>query len=290
MTLAVAWLRHVNNTEELMVASDSRLRFGMAWDCCPKLLALPRNDSIMCFAGDTMHAYPILLQIQSAVRAHPALLSRAIDLTDLRGHIIHVINEMRRNMHDPPRRARVQAAEEPDVAFILAGYSWRLRQFRIGLLRFSARVERFHFTSPPGAPAPVGAGNEGGGRNDGAGRRGRYIQFAGERADVRHARQRLHQILRDKNTLATGRLDMEPLQVLVEMIRDEGFPSIGGPPQVMKVLRHMNVLPFSVFWPDRASGRLSYLGRPLVEYERTQFLAMDPDTFEVVEPWNIPRA
>jgi hypothetical protein len=73
------------------------------------------------------------------------------------------------------------------------------------------------------------------------------------------------------------------------MIRDDRFTSIGGPPQLMKIHRHMNVLPFSIFWPDRASARLSYLGRPLVDYERTQFLAMDPDTFEVVEPWNIPR-
>src|SRR5262245_7061571 len=152
MTLAVAWLRRVNDTEELLIASDSRLRFGMAWDACPKLLALPRNDCVICFAGDTMHAYPIMLQIQSAIRAHPRLLSRAIDLTDLRGHIIRVINEMRLSMHDPPRRNEGEVGEPPDVAFILAGYSWRVRQFRIWLLRFRPQMARFHFISPPGMP------------------------------------------------------------------------------------------------------------------------------------------
>lgn len=36
-------------------------------DCYPKVLALPRGDSAICFAGDTLYAYPILLQAVAAV-------------------------------------------------------------------------------------------------------------------------------------------------------------------------------------------------------------------------------
>ena len=57
MTLVVAWVRTANNGyEELVVAADSRIRSGGVLDCAPKLLALPRNDSVLAFAGDTYYA------------------------------------------------------------------------------------------------------------------------------------------------------------------------------------------------------------------------------------------
>ena len=62
MTISIAWVRNVGATKELVVASDSRLSFGCRWDCCPKVLALPRGDAAMCFAGNTMYAYPVMLQ------------------------------------------------------------------------------------------------------------------------------------------------------------------------------------------------------------------------------------
>mgnify|MGYP000962023504 FL=1 len=75
MTISVAWVRSVGKSEELVFASDSRLAFGARWDCCPKILALPRNDSAISFAGDTHYAYPVMLQAIAAVAQHPKLLS-----------------------------------------------------------------------------------------------------------------------------------------------------------------------------------------------------------------------
>lgn len=53
MTLSVSWVREFGETKELIVATDSRLRWGQAWDCCPKIMMLPRGDSVLCFAGET---------------------------------------------------------------------------------------------------------------------------------------------------------------------------------------------------------------------------------------------
>ena len=77
---------------------------------------------------------------------------------------------------------------------------------------------------------------------------------------------------------------MEPFEILRDMIRDDKYSSIGGPPQVMKVYCHMNSMPFCVYWPDRQSGKLSFLGRPLLGYESTEYLAIDPDTLETFRP------
>jgi len=89
--------------------------------------------------------------------------------------------------------------------------------------------------------------------------------------------------LRESGKLTSGGLDMEPLAVLRDMIRSEEYNSIGGPPQVVKVYRHMTCSPFGVYWPDRHSGQISVLGRPLLNYERPNLGVLDPDTFEVVD-------
>lgn len=61
MTISVAWIRKGAESEELWMGSDSRLSGdGNIWDDCPKLLTLPRRDTIAGFTGTTAQAYPML--------------------------------------------------------------------------------------------------------------------------------------------------------------------------------------------------------------------------------------
>jgi len=77
---------------------------------------------------------------------------------------------------------------------------------------------------------------------------------------------------------------MEPFEVLVEMIRSKKYPTIGGPPQIIKIYRHSNYRPYGVYWPSKSSGAVTLYGRTLLDYERHRFLALDPDTLEVLRP------
>ena len=77
---------------------------------------------------------------------------------------------------------------------------------------------------------------------------------------------------------------MEPLEMLISMIRDNTSSAIGGPPQVEKVYRHMNTIPYNIFWPSLAAGRITFYSRPSLPYERNNHLALDPDTLETIEP------
>lgn len=102
MTLAIAWVRSVGDTKELLMAADSRLRMGRAWDCGPRILTLPRSDSAICFAGDTHDAYPLMIQMANAIASYPPSRSRSMDLCDMKGHTVRVFNHMREQIHDLP--------------------------------------------------------------------------------------------------------------------------------------------------------------------------------------------
>lgn len=264
MTLAVAWVRTVASTKELVVASDSRLRFGRAWDCCPKILPLPRQDAVICFSGDTQYAYPVMLQMSHAVAMHQKTLSRATDLTDLSGHLVRVLNAMHGEIHDLPHG---ETHDQPEVAFMLAGYSWKVNDFRIWRYYFRPQDKTF------------GVRRASMHRKRTAGTK--YYHFVGD--NVSEAAGRLYQLLESRGRLHTGGLDMEPFEVLVTMIRDPAFTTIGGAPQIVKVYKHSNNMPYSVYWPNRASNNLTLWGRSLLSYERQRFLALDPDTLNIVD-------
>ena len=56
---------------------------------------------------------------------------------------------------------------------------------------------------------------------------------------------------------------------------------IGGAPQIMKVYRHANCMPYAIYWPSKESREVSLIGRPLLDYERSSYLVMDPDTLKI---------
>lgn|GEM_PF-6959890 len=187
--------------------------------------------------------------------------SRAMDLSHVRGHILRLIEGMREHIHDFPENA---PPEDPDVILMIAGYSWYIEDFRIWMLHYKPSENGFRFRSAS--------------RHTKRTKGTKYFSFVGD--DVADAVQMLYAKLRSKRKLTVGSLDMEPFEVLRDMIRDPQYPTIGGPLQMVKIYRHMNTLPFNVFWPNRESGKLSFLGRPLLPYERNNFLTIDPDTFE----------
>src|SRR5471032_3703856 len=71
-----------------MAPYGSRLRFGCAWDCSPKIFPLSRGDCAICFAGNTMYAYPIMEQIPT--KEHIMSFNHAVVWLDqAEAHVIH---------------------------------------------------------------------------------------------------------------------------------------------------------------------------------------------------------
>ncbi len=271
MTLSIAWVRSIGAGQELVMTSDSRLRRGRAWDVAPKILTLPRTDCAVCFAGDTDDAYPFMLSMASAIGDYPKSSSRGMDLYDVKGHTLRVFNHLRDFISDLPRGQIMP--DPPEAEFIFGGYSWRRKKFAIWLLHYDGNIKRFTFRRA--STWRGGAGNK-------------AIIFAGDY--VEEAKERLVSLLRTRGTLTTKGFDMEPFEVLRDMIRDGKHPLIGGAPQVLKVYEFMNTQPFAVFWPNRTSQSITLLGRPLLPYEVTSRLVLDPDTLHVHRPRDIPNS
>ena len=126
MTLCMAWIRTVGAHEELLFASDSRLSGGSDWDCCPKLMLLPRGDSVIGFAGSTFDAYPMMIQFRNWVETHPAALNRGLDINELKKQMRLMFNDMRLFITDLP--VGQKEPDPPDCELIFGGWSWKTNQ------------------------------------------------------------------------------------------------------------------------------------------------------------------
>jgi hypothetical protein len=267
MTLAIAWVRKLaGGGEELIIVADSRLGGGRRLDCCPKIMTLPRSDSVICFAGETEFAYPLMLQLYLAIDAHSPSKDRSMDIHEMMKHALKVFNSMRDSVH-----SYVEGMEIPETSFILGGYSWARKGFSIWLIHYKTKEMKFVCR-----PALKWIGNF------------EKIVFAGDWA--KEGQTKLIKMLIERYKLTSfgsesKGFDLEPFEVLRDILREsKPEDSVGGSPQMVKVYQHMNARPIAVYWPNKESQNVSLLGRPLLAYENTDYWILDPDTLKTSHP------
>jgi hypothetical protein len=264
MTLVTAWIRQLKDRDELVVASDSRLSGYGRWDCCPKLFPLQRNDSLLAFSGDTAFAYPILLQFEKSIPNYRKALSREQDITHLRPHLLNIIESMRNDIRELPR-----GTDSQQFRVLFAGFSHITNSFKAWSFYYTARMSKFRYRSLSFHRKRT--------------QRTKPFLFMGD--DTGRAYAALYRLLSERHKLTTGSLDMEPLEVLIDLINDEEAESIGGPPQVVKVYRHAQVLPINVLWPMEEPSYVAYFGRPLLRHELSEFPCYDLKEMEILAPY-----
>lgn len=267
MTLSMAWIRTPGVSQELVFASDSRLSAGADWDCCPKLLALHRGDCVISFAGSTFDAYPLMLQFGNWTQMDPLARERSKDINDLKKRMRLVVNDMWNFISDLPKGQK--HPDPPDCELIFGGWSWKTLDFR---------AWHFHYVPSRGI---MDFSSFGGGVSIG---RDHPIIFAGTRAAVEQARDRIIELLKEREMFRTGvrYFDMEPFEVLRDIIREQKFPDVGGPPQIIKVYQSGNSKPFAVKWEMTHSREIAVLGRPLFPKEKTHLSIIDPDNINFI--------
>jgi hypothetical protein len=202
-----------------------------------------------------------MLQTYNAILMHGAARDRAMDLPELKGHLLRVINQARSVVSNLPRGHMGPVLT--DARFMFSGYSWRQKRFRCWTLHYDNEIDRFTFRPMTRWQAQKGAAKE--------------VAFVGDAPVVRAAKSALVSLLRAKGKLIAGGLDMEPFEVLRDLLRSNRFDEIGGAPQVVKVYEYMKSHAFPLYWPSLASGQISLLGRPLLAYEKPAGKIIDPD-------------
>ena len=269
MTLVATWVRNVKGVRELIIASDSRLSgFAGNWDCCPKIVPLPRTDALLAFAGSTDIAYPALLQMYAAVAANPASVERRYDITQLADVVQDVVNQMLDLRVVDPVAIDAAQLEKQSTSFVLAGWSWRYQKFYIWEYRFtklaSSTRKPYRFQRHKIRPYDPESQST-------------QVSFVGDVAP--EARRTFMAMRRARKLKLSDPVDLEPLEVLRDAIRSNVYASVGGAPQVAKAYRHMNVETFGIAWRRTSNDTpiATYGGRPLLDYEKPFFAFIDPD-------------
>jgi len=164
---------------------------------------------------------------------------------------------MESQIHDLPRGQKEKDA--PDAYFIFAGYSWAKSEFKIWILYYNAARKQFEFQRTSKL-------------------HGNRVAIIGD--DVKDAKSEVLKLARTRDIPKGNGFNMEPFEVLRDFCRDKNRHQIGGAPQVLKIYKHMNAMPYAVYWPTRESKGRSLMGRPLLEYEMANYLMLDPDTLK----------
>jgi hypothetical protein len=263
MTITLAWVRQNKGTQELLVASDSRLRSCGAIDQAQKIFRLERGDCCLGFCGDAQIAYPLSVQIGSTLNNFMKTASRASDITN----VVHIVGLILNNLvssWDLPKDEMKQQLEVTKILF--AGWSWRFNRFAIGAFRYETNEFRYHRERARN-PHPwyevhrslVVIGDY----------QAEYLSYLSSVLKMRHGPQ-------SQRSRKLINFDYEPLEALASMLkenrRSKKFPAIGGAPQLLKLYSHANDLPFVV---KPKKGEYYLLGRKLFDWEKTNFPVLD---------------
>lgn len=249
MTLCIAWVRKKGNTEEICVIADSCFTGGQRFLAAPKIFPLDRGDCVIACAGDTMYSFPVIEHIRQAIPLHQGLRERAIDLTDLLHSIKDITNKV---LFQETEKQH----EGPNFSMIIAGYSWKLKKPIIRELRYHRSERRMVLHTPKTI---------------------KRTPFAVIGDEVNIARHDIFLKLEADGITDNGKVDMQPLDTLLDFIKDDSIRSIGGVPQMAKVYPCLNILPFGFLDENK---QLFHFGRPLMEYETYPYPIIDLTTHE----------
>lgn len=258
MTICCGWIRKINNNEELIFATDSRLRAFGSWDCNPKIFTFSRTDCVMCFSGDTIVAYPMMIQLKNEIELNPKIEGRYQKLSVFKGIILNILNRMLEYKSD---------YEIPDVEFLFGGYCWHSQKFLLWRIVYEKNIKKF-------TQYPVkfwrGVGSE------------IKVAFSGDYLD--DAKDRLIKLLKTRGKLNHGALDMEPLEIIRDMLispeAEQKYHLIGGAPQMVKVYKSLNRVPFGVKWKFKNNEQVTLFGKPIQTFRNMPLPIIDPLTLE----------
>jgi hypothetical protein len=260
MTLCTAWIRKTGENDELIFVTDSCLSAGERWPTGIKLFDLPRKDALICFAGRTDRAYPLILNLISALQYNKEFQDKSKDVSDLAlfvselfTDLVYLISEN----SEPVDQLRAEAN------FLFGGWSWKLQEFVLFKIYYDPTEQKFVF-------------------NDSLAdlrKKSKQVVFIGDHLD--EAKQLLNREFEGDNS--DNLADMEPLKVLSIMSRDqERFSTIRGALQIAKVYKSGHNEFFGVMWPS-IKGKPHFLGKEYKLFEKPEVRYFDPDTLVIHE-------
>jgi len=266
MTLCVAYIRQVNETEELVFATDSCLTGGEKWKHGIKLFRIPKRDCLLCFAGSTARAYPLVLNLVSSIHLDKYLQSPEASLQDVLEYLSGLFTDLITKIISEIPGEDIHELRS-GVQFLFGGWDWSAGAsgaFRVWKLYYSQDVEGFIFDELT---------------NNG---KKRFYTFLGDPEEIEGVAKEMYKKMLFDNDIQDDPIDMEPLMILRDISLEEEHRAIDGSLQIGKVYKSNKSEFFGIYWPS-SKGKPCFQGREYNELNKPILRYFNPDNFEILE-------
>lgn len=265
MTLCTAYIRQTNDTEELVFATDSCLTGGEKWKHGIKLFELPRKDCLLCFAGSTIRAYPLVLNLVSSLHLDKYLQSPAARLDEVLVYLSDLFTELVKKIISEVAGENIHELRG-GAKFLFGGWDWEKGRFRVWKLHYSQEVEGFIFDELTNNNTQT-----------------IFYTFLGNASiDIeKEAKDRFKKLLADEDRIGS-KLNMEPLRILSAISLDKGIREVDGSLQIAKVYKSNRTEFFGIYW-ESSKGKPCFQGREYNEVNKPLVRYFNPDTFEIFD-------
>ncbi len=266
MTLCVAYIRQVNETEELVFATDSCLTGGEKWKHGIKLFRIPKRDCLLCFAGSTARAYPLVLNLVSSIHLDKYLQSPEASLQDVLEYLSGLFTDLITRIISEIPGEDIHELRS-GVQFLFGGWDWSAGTsgaFRVWKLYYSQDVEGFIFDELT---------------NNG---KKRFYAFLGDPEEIEAIAKEMYKKILFDNDIQDDPIDMEPLMILRNISLEEEHRAIDGSLQIGKVYKSNKSEFFGIYWPS-SKGKPCFQGREYNELNKPLVRYFNPDSFEIFE-------
>ncbi len=253
MTLCVSWIRKVNNSEELIFATDSCLSGGERWHSGVKLFELPRKDCLISFAGETNRTYPLILNLISSIKFDEHLSNPHTDLTEVLDYLTNLFTKLCNSITDYGTQDFKEVLG--DFSFLFGGWSWKENRFKLWILNYKFETEAFV--------------------HDEISEEGMYFGLIGD--ELEKAEEKLTEEVKNNGKILSRNFDMEPFKVLLSMIRDEECTTIDGAIQIAKIHPPGTTEFFGVYH----RGKRTFLGKDVGFENNPSVKFIDPETASI---------
>jgi hypothetical protein len=150
--------------------------------------------------------------------------------------------------------------EDESFDFLFGGWSWKENKFKLWKIEYSFEVHGFIPKTDYSNLVFTMIGDE-----------------------LEEARKRLEDEIKSSGRILQGSLDMEPLKVLVQIVRDTKYDSISGALQIAKIYPPGQTEFFGVYHPSAMNGKRTFLGRDVSQTNNPSVRFIDPDTGSITD-------
>jgi len=265
MTLCTAYIRKVNDTEELVFATDSCLTGGEKWKHGIKLFELPRKDCLLCFAGSTFRAYPLVLNLVSSIHLDKYLESPIAKLDEVLDYLSELFTDLVKKIISEIPGENIHELRA-GAQFLFGGWDWDRGIFRVWKLHYSEEIEGFIFDELYSDM-----------------NKKRFYTFLGDPSPkIEEIAYSAYKKLVYDEDKQDDPIDMEPLRILRDISLDKGIREVDGSLQIAKVYKSNRTEFFGIYW-ESSKGRPCFQGREYSETNKPLVRYYNPDTFELLE-------